>query len=67
MDEATAEQRPGLRHVGLRESRQHGDLDHAVQWPDADAYTGMIKAAAHGMNMTIKLTGKKIGSCDNPM
>jgi hypothetical protein len=38
-----------------------------VQWPDADAYTGMIKAAAQGLNMTIKLTGKKIGSCDNPM
>lgn len=31
-----------------------------------DAYTGAIKATAEGMTMTIRLTGKKIGTCDNP-
>ena len=31
-----------------------------------DSYTGVIKAAAEGMSMTIKLSGKKIGTCDNP-
>jgi Protein of unknown function (DUF3617) len=32
-----------------------------------DAYTGEINATADGMNMTIKLTGNKIGTCDKPM
>jgi hypothetical protein len=31
-----------------------------------DSYTGQIKAAAEGMPMTIKLSGKKIGTCDEP-
>jgi len=31
-----------------------------------DSYTGAIRAAAEGMSMTIKLSGKKIGTCDNP-
>ena len=31
-----------------------------------DAYTGAIQATAQGMNMTIKLSGKKVGTCDNP-
>ena len=33
---------------------------------DGDAYTGKINANAEGVNMTIKLSGKKIGTCDNP-
>ena len=32
-----------------------------------DSYTGAIVATADGMNMTIQLTGKKIGTCDKPM
>jgi hypothetical protein len=31
-----------------------------------DSYTGTIKFTAEEMNMTVKLAGKKIGSCDNP-
>ncbi|MBV6424808.1 MAG: hypothetical protein NAOJABEB_02622 [Steroidobacteraceae bacterium] len=31
-----------------------------------DSYTGQITATADGMNMTIALSGKKIGTCDNP-
>jgi uncharacterized protein DUF3617 len=31
-----------------------------------DAYTGSIKFTSQQGNMTIKLTGKKIGGCDNP-
>jgi hypothetical protein len=38
-----------------------------ITFSSPDAYTGVIKAAAQGMNMTIKLTGRKIGSCDNPI
>jgi hypothetical protein len=30
-------------------------------------YTGAINATADGMSMTIKLSGKKIGTCDNPI
>ena len=37
-----------------------------ITFDSADAYTGVIKASAEGMNMTIKLAGKAIGSCDNP-
>ena len=31
-----------------------------------DAYSGAIKFMSQQGNMTIKLTGKKIGGCDNP-
>ena len=31
-----------------------------------DSYTGNIKFMSQQGNMTIKLTGKKIGGCDNP-
>ena len=31
-----------------------------------DAYTGTIQATSQGMNMTIKMAGKKVGTCDNP-
>jgi Protein of unknown function (DUF3617) len=33
----------------------------------SDSYTGVIKATAEGMNMTIKLSGKKVGTCDKPI
>ena len=32
----------------------------------SDSYTGAIQATAQGTNMTIKLSGKKVGTCDNP-
>ena len=32
----------------------------------SDSYTGAIQATSQGMNMTIKLSGKKVGTCDNP-
>jgi len=32
----------------------------------SESYTGAIKATSQGTNMTIKLAGKKIGTCDNP-
>jgi hypothetical protein len=32
----------------------------------SDSYTGAIQATTQGMNMTIKLSGKKVGTCDNP-
>ena len=32
----------------------------------ADSYTGVIQATSQGTNMTIKLAGKKVGTCDNP-
>ena len=31
-----------------------------------DAYTGTIKLTGGPMSMTVKLTGKKLGTCDNP-
>ena len=31
-----------------------------------DSYTGAIQATSQGMNMTIKLSGKKVGTCDKP-
>jgi hypothetical protein len=32
----------------------------------SDAYTGSIQYTSEQGNMTIKLTGHKVGSCDNP-
>ena len=32
----------------------------------SDSYTGTIQATTQGMNMTIKLSGRKVGTCDNP-
>ena len=37
-----------------------------ITFEGSDSYTGAIKATAQGMNMTIKLSGRKIGTCDNP-
>lgn len=38
-----------------------------ITFEGEDAYTGAITATADGMNMTINLSGKKIGTCDNPI
>ena len=32
----------------------------------SDSYAGAIQATTQGTNMTIKLSGKKVGTCDNP-
>lgn len=32
-----------------------------------DSYTGVINAMADGIAMTIRLSGKKIGTCDKPL
>ena len=37
-----------------------------LNFEGSDAYTGAIQATSQGMNMTIKLAGKKVGTCDNP-
>ncbi len=31
-----------------------------------DSYTGMIRFTGGPMAMTVKLSGRKLGSCDNP-
>jgi Protein of unknown function (DUF3617) len=38
-----------------------------ITFADDGSYTGAINATADGMNMTIQLSGKKVGTCDNPI
>ncbi len=38
-----------------------------ITYQGTDAYTGTIKYTSAEGNMTIKLTGKKIGGCDHPV
>ncbi|HSD74518.1 MAG TPA: DUF3617 family protein [Steroidobacteraceae bacterium] len=38
-----------------------------ITFDGADSYTGIIRATAENMPMTINLSGKKIGTCDNPV
>jgi hypothetical protein len=38
-----------------------------ITFQGSDAYTGKITATAEGMAMTINLSGKKIGTCNNPI
>jgi len=38
-----------------------------ITYEGTDSYTGAINATAEGMTMTIKLSGKKIGTCDKPI
>ncbi|MBX3704450.1 MAG: DUF3617 family protein [Steroidobacteraceae bacterium] len=38
-----------------------------MTFADDGSYTGVITANADGMSMTIRLSGKKIGTCDNPI
>jgi hypothetical protein len=37
-----------------------------ITYDSPDSYTGEIKFTAEGMTMTTRLSGKKIGECDNP-
>jgi hypothetical protein len=37
-----------------------------ITFEGTDAYSGEIKFTGEEMSMTTKLTGKKIGTCDNP-
>ena len=37
-----------------------------ITFEGTDSYTGAINATAEGMTITINLSGKKIGTCDNP-
>jgi hypothetical protein len=37
-----------------------------ITFEGTDSYSGAIKATAEGMDMTIELSGKKVGTCDNP-
>ncbi len=49
--------------TGEREMTGVGEMT----FEGSDAYSGTIKFEAEGMSMTTKLTGKKIGTCDNPI
>ncbi len=40
-----------------------GEINYAA---DEASYTGVITASADGMNLTINLTGRKLGTCNNP-
>ena len=37
-----------------------------ITFNGTDSYSGFVNMQAEQMNMTINLTGKKIGTCDNP-
>lgn len=38
-----------------------------ITFEGEDAYKGAITATADGMNMTINLSGRKLGTCDKPI
>jgi hypothetical protein len=38
-----------------------------ITFQGTDAYTGQITATAEGMAMTINLSGRKLGTCNNPI
>jgi hypothetical protein len=40
--------------------------DGEINFTGTDAYTGMFTMHAPQFDMKINLTGKKIGTCDNP-
>jgi hypothetical protein len=41
--------------------------DGEITFNGTDSYTGAINATAEGMTMTIRLAGKKTGTCDKPI
>jgi hypothetical protein len=41
----------------------HGE----ITYDGTDKYEGEIKMSADGTNMTIKLSGVKLGECDKPI
>lgn len=49
--------------TGEMEMTGHGEMTY----DSASSYTGEIQFAAEGMTMTMKLSGKKIGTCDKPI
>lgn len=49
--------------TGEMEMTGHGE----ITFDSPDSYTGTIKTTAEGMTMTIKLSGKKLGTCDKPI
>lgn len=49
--------------TGEMEMTGHGEINYE----GTDSYTGEINFAAEGMNVTMKLTGKKLSTCDNPI
>lgn len=49
--------------TGEMEMTGHGE----ITYDSADSYTGEINFTAEGMTVTTKLTGTKIGTCDNPI
>jgi hypothetical protein len=49
--------------TGEMEMSGHGE----ITFTSADSYAGTIEFAAQGMNVTVNLTGTKIGECDNPV
>ena len=40
--------------------------DGEINFDGTDAYAGVVRMNAEQVSMTINLTGKKIGTCDNP-
>jgi hypothetical protein len=49
--------------TGEMEMTGHGE----VTFEGEDSYTGTITMSAEGMNITVNLSGTKIGECDNPI
>jgi hypothetical protein len=49
--------------TGEMEMTGHGE----ITYDSADSYTGEINFTAEGMTITTRLSGKKIGECDNPV
>jgi hypothetical protein len=40
--------------------------DGEIHFDGTDAYSGVVRMNAEQMSMTINLSGKKLGTCDNP-
>lgn len=49
--------------TGEMEMSGHGE----ITFTSAAAYKGSIEFTSEGMAVTVKLTGEKIGECDNPV
>jgi len=49
--------------TGQMDMTGHGE----VTFEGEDSYTGTITMSAEGMNVTINLSGTKVGECDNPI
>ena len=46
----------------------HGMTGHGtITFAGTDSYSGSIDETADGMTVTIKLSGKKLGTCDTPV